>query len=458
MYPKYLKYCVKEMLIISRSMAKNLFISALLIASNFIQADLSEKILNMSMDESRHIVFIDHLAEGINEHPESLLQNSLVAQQVNLVKIVESELKPSMYFQAQSKSPLDSESDSVFQSLQQKNNSVIDQTLVIEQLITDFGQTKNRVLKQKEIVNSGKSTGLTEKSKIVLRMLDSCFNTAVFALLYEAADSSVKRHQEITNLIKIRVDSGRAPGRELSRSSARLAEAKAKKILISSKLSEAESKFYSLLPKAETCRKFPLTKFLIEFKVSKAVNLAKIDNEEIRSARFKIKSLEKQLKSVQKGKYPLVKAELRADKYDISNSEDYNLVGAVKVNWNIYQGKKRRVQEQNAREEIRSATYEFQALERSIESLVVSNLAELKQSSNKLEAFKDAYKANFKSREQLGAQFFAANISLLDLLQSERDYLEAAEALILNTKQVRMAEHLHLFYTGRLNSYFNVGI
>ena len=122
-------------------MAKNLFISALLIASNFIQADLSEKILNMSMDESRHIVFIDHLAEGINEHPESLLQNSLVAQQVNLVKIVESELKPSMYFQAQSKSPLDSESDSVFQSLQQKNNNTIDQTLVIEQLITDFGFT-----------------------------------------------------------------------------------------------------------------------------------------------------------------------------------------------------------------------------------------------------------------------------------------------------------------------------
>jgi len=45
---------------------------------------------------------------------------------------------------------------------------------------------------------------------------------------------------------------------------------------------------------------------------------------------------------------------------------------------------------------------------------------------------------------------------LLELLQSERDFLEAAEALVLNTKKVRMAEHLHLFYTGILDSYLMI--
>ena len=98
------------------------------------------------------------------------------------------------------------------------------------------------------------------------------------------------------------------------------------------------------------------------------------------------------------------------------------------------------------------------ALERNLESSVISNLAELNQSFLKLKAFQEAYEANSQSREQLRAQFFAANISLLDLLQSERDYLEAAEALILNTKEVRMAEHLHLFYTGQLNSYLDINI
>ena len=447
------------MKIISWFFLRNLFACFLFLISYSLHADLSEKILNMEMEQLQHASFISYIKRGMNDHPEALLQNSLVAQQVNQVKIVESELKPTMFFQAQSKSPpLDSESDSVFQALQQKNTSTIDQTLIIEQLITDFGQTRNRVDQQRELVNSGKSIGLTEKSKLALRMFDSCFNTAVFSLLYEVSEASVVRHQEISDLIQIRVDGGRAPGRELSRSSARLAEAKAKKLLIFSQLTEAKSKFYSLLPSAEICSKFPLTKFPIEFDTSKAINLAKINNDEIKSARYRVRSLEKQLKSVQQSKYPQVKAELRADKYDISNSEDYNLVGSVKFNWNIYQGKKRRVQELNSEEEIRSARYQTQTLERNIESIVVSNLAEIREGANKLDAFKDAYVANFKSREQLGAQFFAANISLLDLLQSERDYMEAAEALIKNTKQVRMAEHLHLFYTGELNSYLNIDI
>ena len=128
----------------------------------------------------------------------------------------------------------------------------------------------------------------------------------------------------------------------------------------------------------------------------------------------------------------------------------------TKFNWNLYQGRKLKIQERNSREQIKAATYEKEALERNIESLVSANLAELKQSKLTLEAFTESYNANVQSREQLKAQFFSANISLLELLQSERDFLEAAEALVLNTKKVRMAEHLHLFYTGILDSYLMI--
>lgn len=420
-------------------------------------ADINQQMFNLSMSNDAHAIFMQNLQNSLSFHPEALLQDSLIAQQVNQAKIVETDLKPKMFFQINSKSaPLDSETDSFFQSLQQKNNSVVDQTLILEKLITDFGQTKNRISQQEELVRSGRATGVSEKTKLALRMFDACFNTAAYSLLLEVADSSVARHQEITDLIKIRVESGRAPGRELSRSSARLAEAKAKKLLLAKNLSEAVANFNSLLPNQPACKQFPLSKFYIEFDQFSAVNLAQTENNEIRSLDFKIKSLERQLKSIQKGKYPQLKAEIRADKYDISNTDDYNLVGAVKFNWDLYQGKKRRIQEQNSKEEIKSATYEKDALHRKVESLVTSNLAELKQSKLRLEAFAEAYKANVQSREQHKAQFFAANISLLELLQSERDYLEAAEAFVLNTKQVRMAEHLHLFYTGTLDSYIMI--
>ena len=436
---------------------KTFFGCSLLIFSPVVFGDLNTRMFDLSMSSETHAVFMKSLQQSLNLHPESLLQDSLISQQINQAKIIKSELKPKMYFQMNSKSPpLDSETDSFFQSLQQKNTSVLDQTLILEQLITDFGQTKNRVSQQEELVNSERASSLSEKTKLALRMLDACFNTAAYSLLLEVSNSSVVQHQEITDLIKIRVDSGRAPGREMSRSMARLAEAKAKKLLIGSNLAESVANFRSLLPNQTACKKFPLTKFYIELNELNAIDAAQADNNDIRSANFKITALEKQLKSIKQGKYPLITAEIRADKFDVHNSEDYNLIGAVKFNWNLYQGRKRRIQEQNTREEIKAATFQKEVLERNVESLVSSNLAELKQSKLTLEAFTDAYTANVQSREQLKLQFFAANISLLELLQSERDYLEAAEALVLNTKKIRMAEHLHLFYVGALDSYISV--
>ena len=436
---------------------KTFFGCSLLIFSPVVFGDLNMRMFDLSMSSETHAVFMKSLQQSLNLHPESLLQDSLISQQINQAKIIKSELKPKMYFQMNSKSPpLDSETDSFFQSLQQKNTSVLDQTLILEQLITDFGQTKNRVSQQEELVNSERASSLSEKTKLALRMLDACFNTAAYSLLLEVSNSSVVQHQEITDLIKIRVDSGRAPGREMSRSMARLAEAKAKKLLIGSNLAESVANFRSLLPNQTACKKFPLTKFYIELNELNAIDAAQADNNDIRSANFKITALEKQLKSIKQGKYPLITAEIRADKFDVHNSEDYNLIGAVKFNWNLYQGRKRRIQEQNTREEIKAATFQKEVLERNVESLVSSNLAELKQSKLTLAAFTDAYTANVQSREQLKLQFFAANISLLELLQSERDYLEAAEALVLNTKKIRMAEHLHLFYVGALDSYISV--
>ena len=334
---------------------KTFFGCSLLIFSPVVFGDLNTRMFDLSMSSETHAVFMKNLQQSLNLHPESLLQDSLISQQINQAKIIKSELKPKMYFQMNSKSPpLDSETDSFFQSLQQKNTSVLDQTLILEQLITDFGQTKNRVSQQEELVNSERASSLSEKTKLALRMLDACFNTAAYSLLLEVSNSSVVQHQEITDLIKIRVDSGRAPGREMSRSMARLAEAKAKKLLIGSNLAESVANFRSLLPNQTACKKFPLTKFYIELNELNAIDAAQADNNDIRSANFKITALEKQLKSVKQGKYPLITAEIRADKFDVHNSEDYNLIGAVKFNWNLYQGRKRRIQEQNTREEIKA--------------------------------------------------------------------------------------------------------
>ena len=155
------------------------------------------------MTEEDYANFKVNLIKSIKNHPEALLQNSLVSQKVYDVEIVKSRLKPQLYFLSSSKSPLDSETYSFFQSIQQKQHSTIDQTMVLQGMLTDFGQTKNLVLQEKNNVSSTSAISQSEKSKLVLRALDACMDSAVYFLLYEATKASFLRHEEISNLIKV---------------------------------------------------------------------------------------------------------------------------------------------------------------------------------------------------------------------------------------------------------------
>ena len=169
---------------LDRSLFKSIIVCLVFFYSSPGLTDVNKQMFDLSMNEDAHSAFMQSLQDSLNLHPESLLQDSLIAQQINQAKIVKTELKPKMFFQMNSKSPpLDSETDSFFQSLQQKNNSVVDQTLILEQLITDFGQTKNRISQQEELVRSGRASGVSEKTKLALRMFDACFNTAAYSLL-----------------------------------------------------------------------------------------------------------------------------------------------------------------------------------------------------------------------------------------------------------------------------------
>ena len=84
--------------------------------------------------------------------------------------------------------------------------------------------------------------------QLALKMLTNCLDTASFSLLKNMVAESVARHQEITEQIKVRVDSGRAPMREYSRANARLAEARAKQVNTDLNHRGALAEFRQLMP------------------------------------------------------------------------------------------------------------------------------------------------------------------------------------------------------------------
>ena len=67
-----------------------------------------------------------------------------------------------------------------------------------------------------------------------------------------------------------------------------------------------------------------------------------------------------------------------------------------------------------------------------------------------MQIFQQAFLANAERRENLGLQFVSANVSLLELLQAERDFLESSENMVLNHRSVLLVEFTELALLGRL--------
>ena len=171
-------------------MKRYLYFLNLVILGSFLEA---ENLNDLSMSQMEFINFKERLITSVETHPEALLQDSLVSQKVYDLDIVKSRYRPNVSFISSSKTPINSQSDSFFQSIQRKQHRTIDKSLVFESLVTDFGRTKSLISQEESNVSSLKALNLSEKSKLVLRALDACMDTAVYSLAYLANQSSVLR-------------------------------------------------------------------------------------------------------------------------------------------------------------------------------------------------------------------------------------------------------------------------
>ena len=81
-------------------------------------------------------------------------------------------------------------------------------------------------------------------------------------------------------------------------------------------------------------------------------------------------------------------------------------------------------------------------------------MAELNNSNDRLMIFNTAYEAYMESRDKLSLQFESSNVSLLELLQAERDFIESSELLLLNKKEIISSQIRQLYLLGKITDYF----
>ena len=401
--------------------------------------------------------FIVDLQQAIYNHPTFLAANAAVAQSSERVNIAKSGLKPQVGLTGSGTKSFASSKENEFSFFGQsaRIQDRTDASLVISQLLFDsFTGHEIKVQENTELADQ-----LARDQAVVqlaLKMLTNCLDTASFSLFKTMVAESVARHQEITDQIKVRVDSGRAAMREYSRANARLAEARAKQVNTDLNHRGALAEFRQLMPDTQPCEQMlTVEPGNLVFDTQLAIEEALANNPVIRESAFRIKAAEENLAKQQSNLGPRITLEVRGDKYNseqffLSDLPDYDVYAGININVDLYSGGRKKSQINVAFEQLNESRYRQAELVKIITANTESLLTEINNAEIRVQIFQQAFLANAESRANLRLQFVSANVSLLELLQAERDFLESSEKMVLNQRSVLLAEFTELALLGRL--------
>ena len=441
---------------------RNVAITLLFALSFSINADElnSEDSTSLTMQLDSVNQFVEELQEAIYKHPTFLAAEASVAQSSQLVNIAKANRRPQLSLQTSTTNRFSSSFDdnsNFFESspISERTSA----SVIIRQLLFDSFATSHEIKQQKNTLLADQLLKDQQVTSLALKMINNCLDTASYFLLKELVSESVSRHNKITEQIKVRVESGRAAMREFTRATARLAEAQAKELNADLNYQSSLAEFRELMPNAALCKKMLyLDSSDLVMEKSVAVDLALNFNLSIQESNKRIKASEENLAKIKANRWPKLNLTVQGDKY---NSEaymtkelnDYDYYAGINFDMNLYSGGRKRSEIKTAQAQLNEVRFKKDELVKNITANTVSLLTELQNGEERIKIFKRAFIANDKSRENLRLQFVSSNVSLLELLQAERDYLESSENMIFNQRSVLLAGFTELALLGRLMNF-----
>ena len=429
----------------------------------FLCANLySDDLLEPFMDEDQYQLFVEQISEAVSIHPEYLSSlDSLRAAGANL-KGTKANMLPQVRFIIDSNNQLDKNFEDGSSNLFEKSRSEhkTDATITISQLLYDFGATKNDISKSEALFDAKRAELSSTIIDLIYRSVISYINVSAYTIFTNTINQSYERHVAIRERIEQKVEGGLSAPRELSRALARQAEAYAKLITVRQNLSKAIAEYRIYFPVSELPSKLPPSDLSLQLRtLQESRELMMKSNPNILRA---ISSLEASIFNTKKVKgesLPRLDLEIRGGQYNLSDqSDEYDVYSGINLSYDLYTGGKMTALNEQAEAESSAYMNNKDAIIRKIEAEMSNSLQNIKLIPSNIEAYKNAYIANKQSQYYANEQFQTSNVLLLDLLQTERDFLESSQALIeaLRSSQIEIYSYMKL--TGELGDRFELRI
>ena len=429
----------------------------------FLCANLySDDLLEPFMDEDQYQLFVEQISEAVSIHPEYLSSlDSLRAAGANL-KGTKANMLPQVRFIIDSNNQLDKSFEDGSNNLFEKSRSEhkTDATITISQLLYDFGATKNDISKSEALFDAKRAELSSTIIDLIYRSVISYINVSAYTIFTNTINQSYERHVAIRERIEQKVEGGLSAPRELSRALARQAEAYAKLITVRQNLSKAIAEYRIYFPVSELPSKLPPSDLSLQLRtLQESRELMMKSNPNILRA---ISSLEASIFNTKKVKgesLPRLDLEIRGGQYNLSDqSDEYDVSSGVNLSYDLYTGGKMTALNEQAEAESSAYMNNKDAIIRKIEAEMSNSLQNIKLIPSNIEAYKNAYIANKQSQYYANEQFQTSNVLLLDLLQTERDYLESSQALIEALRSSQIENYSYMKLTGELGDRFELRI
>ena len=417
-------------------------------------------LLDISMNELEFEAFKERVGKAVANHPSYKSSEASLRAAYAQVEGTKSSLRPQIKLILDSNNAISRKYASDPSNLVERSRSdhKTNARFSLNQLLYDFGATQYDVSRTEALSKASRAELSNTIQELLYSSIRSYIDVASYRSFQDVVESSYLRHKSIKELIQKRFDSGMSAGRELSRAQAREAEALAKLTSVKQNLGIAISRFRIYFPDGELPEKLPSYPF----------NLNNRTLEESRNSMFKknpniLQANEQYLASSYKTKnarassLPRLDLEVTKTHYNVTKeSEEFDTFAGVNLTYDIFTGGRNEAyKKQTKAEEIASLNNR--------DALIQNLLADLKESlrnlnllPERLQAYKNAYTANKQSQFYAQKEFETSSALLLDLLQTERDFLDASESLIENMRSSEVEIYSYLQLTGELGEVFEV--
>ena len=343
--------------------------------------------------------------------------------------------------------------DNVVQSLQPASQANVG--LSVSQLIFDGGATFARIDAARASAREGEGAAMDAANRLIVNALTAHQDALAYSAIAELGAEYIKRHERLLQDVEERFRLGAGSRADVKQAAARLASARARVIEIQQNASLAEIRYREYFQAPPSALRRPSIDALAVSSREETISAALARHPAAAIATARIAGADAAVRAQRATRMPELRANLAAVKYDVFDSDDYDLRAGVNLNYDFFTGGARGASIAEAREAARQSRLEQERVALELARNAAIAFERQRAGEARVAALSSALVAQHQAREYVYERFRVARGDLIDILQAEQDWFEAGVQYVVASASRDVAIYEVMSFTGDLLRLFS---